>query len=176
MLTSTSILLTLESATHGATGFLGPRAASILELVAAFPEPKRAELKDAPAALAAASMPIVAGMLPGEGFLRFWELDGLQAEARHRCEQQRENFVQWFEDRAAQFKLQPSDPIILPNGPSRLTLPWSEVRDWVSAVTMFTVGSTLVWNEGAVFLALIATDGTMNFVRGPDYDGCSHDH
>jgi hypothetical protein len=147
-----------------------------MELVTTFPVPRQAKLEDATSALASASPPIVAGMLPGEGFLRLWEIDALPADARHRCEQQRQNFLQWFDDRAVQFQLQSSDLIVVPRGQDRLTLSWSDVRDWVSAVTLFTVGSTLVRNEGAIFLAFIAVDGTMNFAPGPDYDGCSHDH
>jgi len=147
-----------------------------MEMVTSFPVPRQANLEDAPSALASATPPIVAGILPGEGLVRLWEIEALPAEARDRCEQQRQICLQWFDDRAAQFQLLPSDLIVVPRGQDRLTLPWSDVREWVSTVTLFTVGSTLVRNEGAIVLAFIAADGTMNFVPGPDYDGCSHDH
>jgi len=147
-----------------------------MQLVNTFPVPRQVKLEDATSALARTSPPIVAGILPDEDFLRLWEINALPADARHRCEQQRQNFIEWYENRAVQFGLAPGDPIVLPRGKDRLTLPWSDVREWVSTVTLFTVGSTLVRNESAIFLAFIAVDGTMNLVPGPDYDGCSHDH
>jgi hypothetical protein len=176
MLSPTSTLLTLASAAHGAERFQGPRAEPIKALIASFPNPRQVTLAEAATTLASVSSPIVAGMLPSEDFLRFWEIASLPEPARTRCERQRQNFIQWFEDRAVQFQLKTTDPIVLPTGTEILTLPWSDVREWVGAVAMFTVGSTLVRNNGGIYLALIATDGTRNFVPGPDFDGCSHEH